>query len=134
MTKNDILQVAPHQIICISSAHNYVEVFYQQKDKTTNVLSFPQIAPFEMPVGLIGDISFAYETVKQEADELEISFKNHLSHLAVHGFLHILGYDHIIDEDADEMESLEVEILSKMGIANPYQDARIDVRDDERNT
>ncbi len=88
---------------------------YRDKDEPTNVLSFPQEAP------MLGDIIFAHETIIREADEQKKSFNDHLSHLVVHGTLHLLGYDHIKDEEAEEMEALEIEILKKIGIENPYR-------------
>lgn len=91
-------------------------------DKSTNVLSFPQIEPFGPVAGLVGDITLALGTVRQEADEMGITLEAHFTHLVVHGFLHLLGYDHIEDEDAEEMEGLETEILATLGIADPYAD------------
>lgn len=91
-------------------------------DKSTNVLSFPQLEPFSPVAGLVGDIILAEETVRREAEEMGITFKAHFTHLVVHGFLHLLGYDHIEDEDAEEMEGLETEILAGLGIADPYAD------------
>lgn len=96
-------------------------------DKATNVLSFPAIQP---PSGLelddtprmLGDIAIAYETMRREADEEEKPFANHLSHLAVHGFLHLVGYDHETDEEAEEMEALERKILAQLGVPDPYAD------------
>lgn len=93
---------------------------WRGKDASTNVLSFPQIEPFDPVFGLIGDITVALETVRREADELEKSFEDHFTHLIVHGFLHILGYDHIEEQDALEMEALETQILAGLGIADPY--------------
>jgi probable rRNA maturation factor len=97
-------------------------------DKPTNVLSFPALQPPEgadepddMP-RMLGDIAIAYETMRREADEQEKSFSNHLSHLAIHGFLHLVGYDHEKDEEAEEMEALEREILATLGIPDPYAD------------
>jgi len=92
-------------------------------DKSTNVLSFPQIEPFAPVSGLLGDITLARETVAKEAEEMGISFEAHFTHLVVHGFLHLLGYDHIEEEDAEEMEGLETEILQSLGIADPYADS-----------
>lgn len=92
-------------------------------DKSTNVLSFPQIEPFAPVSGLLGDITLARETVEKEAEEMGISFEAHFTHLVVHGFLHLLGYDHIEEEDAEEMEGLETEILATLGIADPYADS-----------
>ena len=92
-------------------------------DKSTNVLSFPQIEPFAPVSGLLGDITLARETVEKEAEEMGIAFEAHFTHLVVHGFLHLLGYDHIEEEDAEEMEGLETEILASLGIADPYADS-----------
>ena len=71
---------------------------------------------------MLGDIAIAYETTRREADEEQKPFANHLSHLAVHGFLHLIGYDHENDDDAEDMESLEREILEHLGIPDPYAD------------
>ena len=95
-------------------------------DKPTNVLSFPALqpaagAPADAP-RMLGDIAIAYETTRKEADEEEKPFDHHLSHLAVHGFLHLIGYDHEKDDDAEAMEDLEREILAQLGIPDPYAD------------
>jgi probable rRNA maturation factor len=96
-------------------------------DKPTNVLSFPALQP---PGGrepddaprMLGDIAIAYETTRHEADEEQKPFDHHLSHLAVHGFLHLVGYDHEKDGEAEVMESLERDILAALGIPDPYAD------------
>jgi len=95
---------------------------WRKKDKPTNVLSFPA---FEIEAGLkpgpmLGDIVLAYETVKREAEQESKSFEDHTSHLIVHGLLHLLGYDHENDTEAEHMEGLETTILGKMGIDDPY--------------
>lgn len=96
-------------------------------DKPTNVLSFPALQPTG-PVGeddpprMLGDIAIAYQTMRREADEAQKPFAHHLSHLTVHGFLHLIGYDHESDEEAEEMEALETEILAQLGIPDPYAD------------
>lgn len=96
-------------------------------DKPTNVLSFPALQPEgarkpgDAP-RMLGDIAIAYETTKREADAEGKPFEHHLSHLAIHGFLHLIGYDHENDADAEEMESLETEILEQLGIPDPYAD------------
>jgi probable rRNA maturation factor len=93
---------------------------WRQIDKPTNVLSFPQIEPFSPVVGILGDITLARETLEREALELGKSFADHYTHLVVHGFLHILGYDHIEDDEALVMEGLETQILATLGIEDPY--------------
>ena len=95
-------------------------------DKPTNVLSFPALqptagAPADAP-RMLGDIAIAYETTRKEADDEEKPFDHHLSHLAVHGFLHLIGYDHEKDDDAETMETLEAEILAQLGIPDPFAD------------
>lgn len=95
---------------------------WRGKDSSTNVLSFPQIEPFAPVVGILGDIILARETLEREALEQGTSFNDHFTHLVVHGFLHILGYDHLTDEEALEMEGLETEILASLGVADPYAD------------
>jgi probable rRNA maturation factor len=91
-------------------------------DKPTNVLSFPQLEPFSPVLGLVGDITLARETLEREAIEQQVSFADHFTHLVVHGFLHLLGYDHIEEADALVMEGLETQILATLGIADPYAD------------
>ncbi len=88
---------------------------YRGFDKPTNVLSFPQDDDRHL-----GDVVFAYEKISREAVEQEKSFNDHLTHLVVHGVLHLLGFDHETDEEAAEMEGLEVDILAAMGLRNPY--------------
>jgi len=96
-------------------------------DKPTNVLSFPALQPTG-PRGeddaprMLGDIAIAYETMRREADEEQKPFDQHLAHLTVHGFLHLIGYDHETDDEAEEMEALEREILAHLGIPDPYAD------------
>jgi probable rRNA maturation factor len=91
-------------------------------DKPTNVLSFPASAPkIEGFPALLGDVIVAYETLAREAGEEEKPVLHHLAHLAVHGYLHLLGYDHQTDSEADAMEGLEREILTVLRIADPYR-------------
>lgn len=96
---------------------------YRNKDKPTNVLSFP-MHDEQTNIGgeaiMLGDVFLAYETIKKEAQEQDKLFKHHMIHLLVHGCLHLLGYDHKKDEDAIMMEMLEIKILASMGIQNPY--------------
>jgi probable rRNA maturation factor len=96
-------------------------------DKPTNVLSFPALQPTGAPATndaprMLGDIAIAWETTRREADDEQKPFDHHLSHLAVHGFLHLVGYDHENDVDAEAMEDLEREILATLGVPDPYAD------------
>ncbi len=93
---------------------------YRGKDYPTNVLSFPSL-PYSPELPMLGDIVIAYETVQKEAEEKSIDFSHHFSHLFIHGFLHLQGYDHEIQEDAERMESLEISVLDKLNIKNPYE-------------
>jgi probable rRNA maturation factor len=74
-----------------------------------------------MPGPMLGDIIIALETVEREAQELEKSFDDHLTHLMVHGFLHLLGYDHMNNDEAEIMEGLETRILAVLGLSDPYE-------------
>ena len=97
---------------------------FRGKDKATNVLSFPGDEVSDGPVGpLIGDIALAFETIRRESSELGIPLNDHLTHLIVHGLLHLFGYDHVFDQDAAVMEPLETRILATLGIADPYASA-----------
>lgn len=98
---------------------------YRGKDKPTNVLSFPSDLPEEMAemIGYrpLGDLVICWPVVQAEAAEQQKAVLDHLCHLTVHGVLHLLGYDHeTSDADAEEMEALEVEILEKLAVGNPY--------------
>ncbi len=91
---------------------------FRGKAKPTNVLSFP--SGDGGPAGQIGDIILAIETVEREASEQAIPVEHHVQHLVVHGVLHLLGYDHETATDAERMEAIEITILSKLNIPNPY--------------
>ena len=93
---------------------------YRGKDKPTNVLSFPFEAPEGINLPLIGDLVICRQVVEREAREQQISPESHWAHLAVHGTLHLLGYDHIDEREAEEMEALETEIMQSLGFADPY--------------
>jgi probable rRNA maturation factor len=98
---------------------------HRNKNKATNVLSFPlwasleDIPPMRVPIPA-GDIVIAYETMAREAGEQGKPLKAHFIHMLVHGFLHLLGYDHMTDSEAATMEGLEVKILKKLAIKDPY--------------
>lgn len=91
---------------------------WRKLDKPTNVLSFP--APAQGAGGLLGDIVLAYETLVRECDRENKQFLHHLAHLSVHGFLHLIGYDHQTDSQADEMEGLESRIMLRLDLPDPY--------------
>ncbi|MGN1078962.1 MAG: rRNA maturation RNase YbeY [Alphaproteobacteria bacterium] len=98
---------------------------YRGMDRPTNVLSFAALDDEDEPIVdpmLLGDIAVAFETTKREAEEQKISMADHLFHLIVHGVLHLIGYDHMTDADAAEMEALEIKILAQNGMENPYDD------------
>lgn len=93
---------------------------YRGKDYPTNVLSFPFDAPVALSPRLLGDLVICVQVVEREAEEQNKPLAHHWAHMVVHGCLHLLGYDHIEDEEAQEMEALEVELLASLNIANPY--------------
>jgi probable rRNA maturation factor len=97
---------------------------WRNQDKPTNVLSFPAfpLLPGGQPGPMLGDIVLAEETLRREALDLGIPFDDHLTHLLVHGFLHLFGYDHMTDEEAAVMEGLETRILAELGLADPYRE------------
>ena len=113
-------------IACVDNAESHkLNLEYRQKDKPTNVLSFPSDLPDEMAQILdtfpIGDLVICIPVVLQEAIEQQKTPIEHFTHMLVHGTLHLMGYDHeTSEEDAEEMEALEIEILNKLGFENPY--------------
>ncbi len=94
---------------------------YRDKPQPTNVLSFPSELPDELALPLLGDIVICAPVVNREAEQQGKSPAAHWAHMAVHGTLHLLGYDHIENEDAQRMESLETRILARMGLPCPYE-------------
>ena len=93
---------------------------YRGKDYPTNVLSFPFEVPEGIELPLLGELITFREVIKREAKEQQISLASHWAHLAVHGTLHLLGYDHIEEAEAEEMEGLESQIMQKLGFEDPY--------------
>lgn len=93
---------------------------YRGKDKPTNVLSFPFEVPEGIDVNLLGDLVICAPIVKEEAIEQKKNVHDHWAHMVIHGCLHLLGFDHIDDIEAEEMEALEIEKLASLGINNPY--------------
>lgn len=102
---------------------------FRNLDKPTNILSFANIDDDDFFVSLpdmkeveLGDIIIALETLSAQSVEQQISFQDHYIHILVHGFLHLLGYDHMEEEERLEMEALEIKLLALFGIANPYSE------------
>lgn len=93
---------------------------YRGKDRPTNVLSFPFECPDEVELPLLGDLVICRQVVEREAQEQDKPVMAHWAHMVVHGSLHLLGYDHIEDDEAEEMESLETQIMTGLGFADPY--------------
>jgi probable rRNA maturation factor len=90
---------------------------FRGKDEPTNVLSFPAA---DNPQGMLGDVALAFETCAREAAEQGKTLAAHLQHLVAHGVLHLVGYEHDVDADAEIMEALERRILAALGVADPY--------------
>jgi len=93
---------------------------YRHKDKPTNVLSFPFESPIEIETPLLGDLIICKQIVEQEAKKQNKPLSSHWAHMITHGCLHLLGYDHIDEEEAEEMENLEIKIMVELGFENPY--------------
>ncbi len=94
---------------------------YRGKDYATNVLSFPFEAPPGVELPLLGDIIVCAAVVAREAAEQDKPLEAHWAHMVIHGTLHLLGYDHIKEAEAEEMEGLEIRLLADLGYANPYE-------------
>lgn len=95
---------------------------YRNKTGSTNILSFPFDAPDAVESDLLGDLLVCAAVVEREAQQQDKILEHHWAHMIVHGVLHLLGYDHIDDQDAEEMEALEVKILKTIKINNPYEE------------
>lgn len=109
--------------LCSTEEIQELNLTYRQKDKPTNVLSFPFEVPDMLECGHLGDIVICPQVVYDEATEQGKSFHHHFAHMVVHGTLHLLGFDHDTDHHAEEMESIEVKVLSAHDIANPYEES-----------
>ena len=111
--------------ICIkiidAAESQYLNKTYRGKDKPTNVLSFPSDIPDFVEPSPLGDLAICVEVVELEAKAQNKALFDHWAHMTIHGVLHLLGYDHIDDIDAEEMETLEVELLNGLNIDDPYQ-------------
>ena len=95
---------------------------WRGQDKPTNVLSFPS-APADrlLDSATLGDVALAFETLKREAEAWGVPLQDHYRHLVTHGFLHLIGYDHETDDEAERMEALETRILAGLGVSDPYR-------------
>ena len=98
---------------------------YRHQDKPTNVLSFPAEFPEELNIPLLGDIVICSAVVAAEAEEQHKSLPAHWAHMTIHGTLHLLGYDHIDEKDAIEMEALETDIMQNLGFPPPYAEITV---------
>ena len=95
-------------------------------DRPTNVLSFPSAVVGGVEAAALGDIALAYETMVREAETSGVRLADHYRHLVAHGFLHLMGYDHQTNEQAERMEALETRILARLGVADPYADGAVE--------
>lgn len=112
-------------LLCDDAFIRSLNARWRGQDKPTNVLSFPAAAdPATAPI--LGDIAIAYETMAREAEEEGKSLRAHFSHLIVHGVLHLIGYDHQDEAEAEVMERIEREILAMLGIEDPYRQVLVD--------
>lgn len=95
---------------------------YRQQNKTTNVLAFPYTPPPEIPLDyfFLGDVVICPQVLLTESQQLNKSLESHWALIVIHGILHLLGYDHIKDDDATMMQSIEIQLLTELGFSNPY--------------
>ena len=107
------------RIVDEAESHD-LNLTYRGKDRPTNVLSFPFECPDEVELPLLGDLVICRQVVEREAAEQDKPLMAHWAHMVVHGSLHLLGYDHIEDNEAEEMESLETQIMQGLGFDDPY--------------
>jgi probable rRNA maturation factor len=96
---------------------------YRHKQGPTNILSFPVEVPEGIDLNLLGDLVVCAPVLEREAIQQQKTLNNHWAHIIVHGVLHLLGYDHINDDDAEVMENTEIKILQQLNISNPYLEA-----------
>lgn len=95
---------------------------FRQKNYPTNILSFPAIAPEEIKNEYLGDMVLCPAVIEREAEEQHKKLEHHWAHLIIHGSLHLLGYDHVAEQDAEIMEALEIKLLQQLGYPNPYEE------------
>ncbi|TBW36479.1 rRNA maturation RNase YbeY [Siculibacillus lacustris] len=120
----DVPDAAELSLLLTDDAHiRILNATWRGRDAATNVLSFPSAGDDEDPGPLLGDVVVAHETTDREARADGRTFEDHFAHLLVHGLLHLFGFDHEDDAEAEEMEALETEILAGIGVADPYAQA-----------
>ena len=107
--------------IVSSQESQFLNAQYRNKNKPTNVLSFESELPDFVPSGLLGDLAICAQVVADEAKEQNKAIDAHWAHICIHGLLHLMGFDHIDETDAKEMEDIEIFVLAKLGIDDPYQ-------------
>jgi probable rRNA maturation factor len=113
-------------LLCDDAQIAKINLEWRGKDKPTNVLSFPAVTPAKLKTSpLLGDIAIAFETVQREAFAEDKHMADHLSHLTIHGLLHLLGFDHETPQEAQIMEACEIRALARLGIADPYADSDV---------
>ena len=119
----DKIEIGEAQVcirVCGEAESQALNLTYREQDKPTNVLSFPAELDLD-EVSVLGDIALCWPIVEAEAVDQAKTVADHTAHLSIHGLLHLSGYDHQADDEAQVMEDLEREILASMGIADPYQ-------------
>jgi probable rRNA maturation factor len=117
-------------LLCDDARIREINHEWRGLDKPTNVLSFPAAPKDALARSpLVGDIAVAFETVCREAADEGKSLGDHYAHMITHGFLHLVGYDHETDEEAEQMEALEIRILGELGIPDPYASGELDLRE-----
>ncbi|WP_371186159.1 rRNA maturation RNase YbeY [Thalassotalea maritima] len=115
---NKPFEVTVRMVTCDESQQ--LNATYRGKDKPTNVLSFPFEVPEGIELDLLGDLVICADVVAQEAQQQGKDILAHWAHMIIHGCLHLLGYDHINEDEANEMEAIEIQLLAELGISNPY--------------
>ena len=122
--RRDLLPDVEIAVLLADDAHvQAVNKEWRGLDKPTNVLSFPTVPPDRIgTTPVLGDLILAFETCAREAEHDGKTLHDHVAHLVVHGVLHLLGYDHLTETEAEEMEAIEIEVLAGLGIPDPYRD------------
>lgn len=119
-----VLDLKNTEVSILLTDNDFVQILNKEHrgiDKPTNVLSFP-MPDMGLPIWQAGDMILAYETLVREASEQNKTLEEHFSHLLIHSALHLCGYDHISEEDAEEMEQIEIQKMKGLGFKNPYEE------------